>query len=338
MGLGCDDSLEAIAIIGVGARLPGARDAREYWRNLRAGTESITQLSEQELLAEGATPAEVADEYYVRAAGLVPHVRDFDADFFGMTAREARFSDPQLKLTLEVSHAALEDAGLDPTTMTRDVGVFGATGLTRYTDLYINGRLQQHDATNVVFNNPDYITTYTSYNLDLHGPALTVLTACSSSLVAVHLACQSLVMGECDMALAGAANVELPYGHGYRWGPGSVRSRTALPPFDAAANGTIFTNGAGMVGPQTVVGRGGRRRPHPRGDPRDALNDDGRDKMSFSAPSVTGQSAAIVQAMSVAGLTPADISYVEAHGTATAVGDPIEVTALKPGVPVAVGQ
>lgn len=320
---------EAVAVIGVGARLPAAADADEYWRNLRAGRECVTSLAEEELLAGGVTPAELADPDYVRRAALVPHIQEFDADFFGMTSREARFSDPQLKLMLEVSHAALENAGLDPTTMGRDVGMFGACGLTRYSDFYIHGRLQQHDSANVVLNNPDYIVTYTAYKLDLHGPAMTVLTACSSSLVAVHLACQSLLMGECDTALAGGANIELPYGHGYRWNPGGVRSRDGhCRPFDIAANGTIFSNGAGVVVLKRLSDAIADR-DHIRAVIQgSALHNDGVNKMSFSAPSVEGQRAAVMQAMTIAGVRPSEISYVEAHGTATAVGDPIEMSAL----------
>src|SRR5687767_14768500 len=131
---------EAIAVVGMGARLPGAADARQYWRNLRDGVDSIRALSDEELLAEGVTPQELADRYYVRNSGTIAGLRDFDADLFGMTAREARFSDPQLKLMLEVSHAAIEDAGYDPTRMRREVGVFGACGTTRYSDLYVHGQ------------------------------------------------------------------------------------------------------------------------------------------------------------------------------------------------------
>lgn len=323
------DTSESIAIIGIGARVPGAADACQYWSNLRAGVESIDGLSEVELLAAGVTPAELADPYYVRSCTRIPDVKDFDADFFRMTAREARFSDPQLKLMLEVSHSALEDAGLDPTTMGRDVGMFGAAGLSRYADFYIHGRLQQHDSANVVLNNSDYIATYTAYNLDLHGPSLTVLSACSSSLVAVHLACQSLLVGDCDVALAGGANIELPLDHGYRWGPGSVRSRDGhCRPFDAAANGTVFANGAGVVVLKRLtdaISDGDYIRAVVSGT---ALNNDGFGKMSFSAPSVEGQASVVVQAMSVAGVAPSQISYVEAHGTATPVGDPVEVAAL----------
>lgn len=320
---------EAIAIIGVGARLPGAVDARQYWRNLREGKEGVGPVEEAELLACGVTAAELADPHYVRVAGQVPHLRDFDADLFGMTPREARFSDPQLKLMLEVSHAALEDAGFDPTTMSREVGVFGSAGQSRYTDLYITGSLRHHDGSTVVLNNTDYITTFTSYTFGFHGPGLTVMTACSSSLVATHLACQSLLLGECDLALAGGANVELPSGHGYRWGPGSVRSRDGhCRPFDAASNGTVFSDGAGMVVLKRLsdaVADGDHIKAVIHGT---AVNNDGSDKMSFGAPSVEGQSAAIVQAMTLAGVSPVDVSYVEAHGTGTAIGDPVEVAAL----------
>ncbi|MFA1538083.1 type I polyketide synthase [Actinomadura monticuli] len=320
---------EAIAIIGVAARLPGALDARDYWLNLRAGRESVTTRTDAELLAHGVTQRELADPHYVRRAGLVPALKDFDAGFFGLTAREARTSDPQLKLFLEVSHAALEDGGFDPTAMTSDIAVFGAAGQSRYTDLYVNGDLRHHEAATLVLNNSDYVATFTSYRLDLRGPAMTVMTACSSSLVAVHLGCQSLLLGDCDMALAGGANVELPYGQGYRWGPGSVRSRDGhCRPFDAAANGTVFADGAGVVLLKRLSDAVADR-DHIRAVIHGtALTNDGSEKMSFGAPSVEGQVRAIVQAMDIAQVSPQEISYVEAHGTGTVIGDPIEIAAL----------
>lgn len=320
---------EAIAIIGVGARLPGALDARQFWRNLRDGVESITELSDEELLGFGVTPEELADPHYVRRVPLIPLLRDFDADFFGMTAREARVCDPQLKLFLEVSHAALEDAGLDPTAMGREVGVFGSAGQARYSDLYVHGRLQHHEPSIIVLNNSDYVGTFTAFKLDLQGPALTVMTACSSSMVAVNLACQSLLTGECDVAVAGGANVELPYGHGYRWGPGSVRSRDGrCRPFDAAATGTVFGNGAATVVLKRLSDAVADRDHIRAVIAGTAVNNDGSEKMSFGAPSVERQTAAVVQAMAIAGVDPAEVSYVEAHGTGTAVGDPVEIAAL----------
>jgi len=327
-----NEHVEPIAIVGLGARLPGARDVDEFWANLRDGRESISFLSDEELLDNGVSPEELANPDYVKAVPLVPDVKLFDAELFGMTAREAEICDPALRLFLEVAHAAIENAGYDVTKVGDGFGVFSASGPCDYQDINLRQSLKYRSADIFqmsTLNNTDYSATLAAYKLNLRGPAMTIVTACSSSLVALHMACQSLRYGECDAAVVGGANVEAPYGHGHMWVPGAVRSADGhCRPFDANANGTMFGSGCAAV----VVKRlsdalrdNDNIRAVVLGS---ALNNDGSDKVSFSAPSINGQVSVIMEAMGMAGCHPRDISYVEAHGTATALGDPIEVGAL----------
>jgi len=327
-----NENVEPIAIIGLGARLPGAGDVGQYWSNLRDGRESISFLTDEELLDNGASPDQLADPDYVKAVPLVPDVKMFDAGLFGMTAREADICDPALRLFLEVAHATIEDAGYDVTKVGEGFGVFSASGPCDYQDHYLRQSLKYRSADIFqmsTLNNTDYSATLAAYKLNLRGPAMTIVTACSSSLVALHVACQSLRYGECDAAVVGGANVETPYGQGHMWVPGAVRSRDGhCRPFDAHATGTMFGSGCAAV----VV----KRLSDAQRDNDNiravilgsAINNDGSDKVSFSAPSINGQASVIMEAMAVAGCDPHEISYVEAHGTATALGDPIEVTAL----------
>jgi acyl transferase domain-containing protein len=323
---------EPVAIIGLAARFPGAADASAFWHNLREGRDSIAALTEEDLLAAGESPDRVADRAYVRAAGLIPDVDRFDAGYFKMNPREAQTCDPQLRLILEMTDRAIADAGHHPGGLGPDVAVFAAGGRSRYatgnllTDPSYGGRI---DFGTSVLTDPDYLATLISYKFGFRGPSMSVLTACSSALTAIHLACQSLQVGDCDVAVAGAANVELPYGRGYRWIPGDVRTPDGhCRPFDAMASGTLFSSGAGAVVLKRLADSivdGDRIRGVIRGV---GVTNDGSDKVSFSAPSVVGQSRAIVQAMQLAELTPTDISFVEMHATGTALGDPIEISAL----------
>jgi phthiocerol/phenolphthiocerol synthesis type-I polyketide synthase E len=327
-----NDHVEPIAIIGLGARLPGAYNVDEFWSNLWEGREAVSFLSDEELLENGVSPALLANEDFVKAVPLVPDLKLFDADIFGMTPREAELCDPALRLFLEVAHAAIENAGYDVASVGEGFGVFSASSPCEYREMYLRQSIKYRHAD--VFqmstlNNTDYSATLTAYKLNLRGPAMTIVTACSSSLVALHVACQSLRYGECDAAVVGGANVEMPYGQGHLWVPGAVRSSDGhCRPFDAHATGTMFGNGSAAV----VV----KRLADAQRDNDNiravvlgsAINNDGSDKVSFSAPSLSGQSSVIMEAMGTAGCDPRSISYVEAHGTATALGDPIEVAAL----------
>ncbi|TDC38952.1 SDR family NAD(P)-dependent oxidoreductase [Micromonospora sp. 15K316] len=329
---GDGDGIEPIAIVGMAARLPGAADVHEFWRNLVDGVESVTELTREEQLARGASVEEVDDPGWVNRAPLVDGYDEFDAALFGMTEREAAMTDPQHRLFLESCHAALEDAGYDPSRYDGAVGVYAGTGGNMYLHRNVlrNKRVggSPHSAVSIATgNSPNYVATNVSYRLDLRGPSLTVHTACSTSLVAFHLACEALRNGECDMALAGGVNIELPH-VGYLGMDGFTSPDGRCRPFDAGANGTVWGSGAGVTLLKRLsdaIADGDAIRAVVLGN---AINNDGAGKVGFTAPSIDGQTEAIAQAVAMAGVDPRTISYVEAHGTGTALGDPIEVTAL----------
>ncbi|HWM01002.1 MAG TPA: type I polyketide synthase, partial [Actinophytocola sp.] len=327
------DGVEPIAIVGMAARVPGAADVNQFWRNLVDGVESITFYSREEQLAMGVTEDEMDDPSWVSAAPVIDKMEYFDAGLFAMTGREAELTNPQHRLFLESSHTALEDAGYDPSTYDGSIGVYAGTGADHYqwTNLFRNKKLYQATAGNLAVsstNYPDYVATLVSYKLNLRGPSLTVHTACSTSLVAVHLAVEALRNAECDMALSGGVCVELPHGRGYQGLEGYTSPDGHCRPFDARANGTLWGSGAGVVLLKRLsdaVADGDHIRGVILGN---AVNNDGSDKVAFSAPSVEGQVECVAQALAVAGVEPRTVGYVEAHGTGTALGDPIEVTAL----------
>lgn len=321
-----------IAIVGLAGRFPGAHDPRQLWQNLLGGVSSIAFPSDEEMLAAGVPARLLAHPAYVRAVACAPGVEDFDAQFFGYTPKDALTCDPQIRLFLEAAHAALENAGYNPYACPGSVGVYGSAGTNRYMDLHL-GYADDGSATAgfafSTLNFTDYLASTVSYKLGLRGPAITLATACSSSLVAVHLACQALRNGECDSAVAGGSEVEIPFRHGYLWEEGGPMSRDGqVRPFDVNASGTVFGSGVGVVvlkrladaiaDHDTVLAviRGS------------AINNDGSDKAGFSAPSITGQALMLAEAMTMADVSPADISYLECHATATQLGDPIEVAAL----------
>jgi len=323
-----------IAIIGMAGRFPGARNTSEFWRNLRDGVESIRDLTEAELLAAGATVEDLANPNYVRRAAILDGVQLFDASFFGFSPRDAAIMDPQHRHFLECAWEALEDAAHPPQQFSGSIGVFAGSGMNAYLihNLLANRCLV---ATAGLFqlkqtgNDKDVLATRVSYQLDLRGPSINVQTACSTSLVAVHMACQSLLNFECDMALAGGVTIEIPHGLGYMYREGEILSRDGhCRSFDASSSGTVFASGLGIV----VL----RRLEDALAD-RDhiravilgsAINNDGARKVGYLAPSVEGQSEVIREALDYAGVPASSISYVETHGTGTRVGDPIEVRAL----------
>ncbi|MEU7715502.1 SDR family NAD(P)-dependent oxidoreductase [Micromonospora chalcea] len=326
------DGLEPIAIVGLAARLPGAADVDEFWRNLVDGVESTTELTREEQLARGARPEEVDDPGWVNRAPLVDGYDEFDAGLFGMTAREAEITDPQHRLFLETCYTALQDAGYDPGRYDGAVGVYAGTGGNTYLHRNVlrNKRVggNPHGAVSLATgNSPNYVATNVSYRLDLRGPSMTVHTACSTSLVAFHLACEALRNGECDMALAGGVNIELPH-VGYLGMDGFTSPDGRCRPFDAGANGTVWGSGVGVTLLKRLsdaIADGDHIRAVVLGN---AINNDGAGKVGFTAPSIDGQTEAIAQAVALAGVDPRSISYVEAHGTGTALGDPIEIAAL----------
>jgi acyl transferase domain-containing protein/acyl carrier protein len=325
----------AIAIIGMAGRFPGARNLEEFRHNLEAGVESITFLSDEELLSAGVDRELLDDPAYVRAAALLEDAELFDAAFFEYSPREATIMDPQQRLFVECAWEALEDAGHAGDASGSRTGVFSGAGgvMSTYllSDTHFNPQLTGPTASmEHVGNDKDYLSTRASYKFNLCGPSLTVQTACSTSLVAVHLACRSLLDGDCDMALAGGTTVRVPQRAGYLYREGHVFSPDGrCRPFDAEAGGTVFSSGVGVVllkPLRTALADGDAIHAVIRGT---AINNDGSRKSSYWAPSPDGQAEVMEQALAAARIDPGTIGYVEAHGTGTKVGDPMEIAALR---------
>ena len=320
-----------IAVVGMAGRFPGAGDVAGLWRILRDGIDALSPLGDAELDSAGVSAALRADPRYVRVRGVLEGFDRFDAGLFEMTAREAMLTDPQHRVFLEVAWEALEDAGHDPARFAGRIGVFGGCGQSGYLTLLGDPRRARGaEAIDLRLGcDRDFLTTRASYRLGLDGPSVNVQSACSTSLVAVHLACQALLAGECDLALAGGVNVMVPHHSGYLYREGSLYSpdgRTRA--FDAAARGTVGGSGAGIG----VL----RRLEDAEADGDDvralvlgsAVTNDGSRKIGFTAPGVEGQARAVRAALAVAGVEPSTVGMVEAHGSGTELGDPIEVAAL----------
>ncbi|RUS60147.1 SDR family NAD(P)-dependent oxidoreductase [Pseudorhodobacter sp. E13] len=329
-GLGDND----IAIVGMAAHLPGAATVAEYWANLAAGVESIRQLTQDELLAAGESPARMRHRNYVPAAAPLDKFDHFDAEFFGFSPKEAAILDPQHRQFLEVAWEALEDAGHPPENFPGTIGVYGGCGMGSYFyfNLCSNPDLVENTGMFLLRhtgNDKDFLSTRVSHIFNLTGPSINVQTACSTSLVAVHYAAQALLTGECDMALAGGVTIELPQGRGYIFNDGEILSPDGhCHAFDASAQGTVFGSGAGVVvlrRAADAIRDGDHIWAIIKGS---AVNNDGSAKAGYLAPSVDGQARAIAEAQAIAGVTADTIDYVECHGTGTFLGDPIEVAAL----------
>jgi acyl transferase domain-containing protein len=319
-----------IAIIGMACRFPGARNLEEFWANLIGGVESITRFSDQELMEAGISAATLARSNYVKAAPVLDDPGLFDAAFFGFSPAEAATMDPQHRLLLELSNTALEDAGCDTGRYRGRTGVFaGAAMNTYFMNRGLDTRFAEDYIPTLTVNDKDFLATRLSYKLGLCGPSITVQTACSTSLVAIHLARQSLLNGEVDMALAGAVSVRVPHRAGYFYDGGGVVSPDGhVRAFDAGANGTVFGSGGGVIVMKRLedaLAQGDQIYAVIRGT---AVNNDGSAKAGYTAPSVDGQADVIVEALANAEVDAESISYVEAHGSGTPVGDPIEVFAL----------
>ena len=326
------DRPDEVAIVGMACRFPGAGSVAEFWQNLRDGVESILFFSDEELSASGVSLGMLSASNYVKARGIVEDVEMFDASFFGFIPREAEIMDPQQRIFLETAWHALEDAGYDSEKYKGAIGVYAGTSLSRYVfRFFANPQVMKYvgDFRAIIANDKDHLATLTSYKLNLTGPSISVQTACSTSLVAVHLACQSLLGGECDLALAGGVSINVPQKTGYYYEEGGIASPDGhCRTFDARAEGTIASSGVGVV----VLKRLSDALTD--GDcihaivKASAINNDGALKVGYTAPSVDGQAEVITEAIEMAGIDAESISYVEAHGTATPLGDPIEVAAL----------
>jgi amino acid adenylation domain-containing protein len=321
-----------IAIVGMALRFPGAKSCDQFWENLRNGVESISTASDQELLDAGVIPEFLSDPKFVRASGVLEGIDLFDADFFGISPREAELTDPQHRLFLECAWECLEHAGYDPKTYGGRIGVYGGMGLSIYLlNIYANPSLVSPEEGFLIplVNDKDFLATHVSYKLDLKGPSVTVQTACSTSLVAVHIACDSLMKGLCEMALAGAVTINIAQEKGYLYQPGGILSPDGhCRAFDAKAKGTVSGSGVGVVllkKLDNALRDGDFIHAIIKGS---HINNDGSLKVGYTAPSVRGQSEVIKVSQEIAGISPDSIGYVEAHGTGTEIGDVIEVTAL----------
>ena len=307
-----------LAVIGMAGRFPGAADLDAFWAALAAGQESIRR---------GPADPETGQ---VPAFGVLADADEFDAGFFGYPAAEALLLDPQHRIFLECAWAALEDAGYPPGTGSAVIGVYGGCGDTGFGEVLAahRERLGLSDWQLRLASGVDFLTTRVAYKLGLTGPAITVQTACSTSLVAVHLAGQALLSGACDLALAGGVTAHVPAPATPQAEDGVLAPDGHCRAFDAAARGTVGGDGVGIVVLKRLdeaIEDGDHIRAVLRGS---AVNNDGGAKVGFTAPSVPGQAAAVRAAFQVAGVDPGTIGYLEAHGTGTPVGDPIEIAAL----------
>lgn len=317
----------AVAIVGMAGRFPGADDVAQFWQNVRRGKTSITRFAEAEL--EDSFSAEIRhDPNFVRARPILKDVDRFDAEFFGMLPREAALTDPQHRLMLECAWAALEDAGYDPARYPGSIGVFAGSSMSTYLLTHVlaerltadgfasDYQVGSYDALLGALS--DTLATRIAYKLNLRGPAMTVQSACSTSLLAVAQACQSLLTYQSDMALAGGVSITFPQRRGYLHQEGGMVSPDGVcRPFDDGAGGTVFGDGAAVVLLKRLsdaIEDGDHIHAVIRGS---AVNNDGADKVGFTAPSVRGQSEVIASAIAAAGIDARTIGYVECHGTAT---------------------
>ena len=323
-----------IAVIAMAGRFPGAAALERYWTNVRDGVESVRFFSDEELLVAGEDPSLLADPAYVRAWPQLENIEYFDAAFFGISPRDAAVMDPQHRFFLEVAWEALERSGYSGRSAPLATGLFAAAGMNHYMMHHlvpnkevmrtVGEWLVRHNG-----NDMNFLATRAAYQMNLKGPAMNVQTACSSSIVAIHLACQSLLNGETDLAIAGASTFSLPQDRGYLFKPGEILSEDGhCRPFDAGSRGTLFGSGTGCVVLRRLadaIDDGDTIVAVIRGS---AINNDGSQKVGYLAPSVDGQARAVSEALAIAGVPAESISFIETHGTGTAVGDPIEVAAL----------
>ena len=328
-----DSPRENIAIIGMAGRFPGASNIGQFWENLRDGVESISLLSVEELLSSGIDEATLNAPNYVRSAGVLNDIEMFAAPFFGINPRDAEVMDPQHRLFLECAWEALEDSGYDSETYEGRIGVYAGAGMNTYLlfNLVSNPWLINSvgDYQMMIGNDKDFLPTRVSYKLNLRGPSVSVQTACSTSLVAVCLACQSLLAYQCDMVLAGGVSIRVPNKAGYVYQQGGILSPDGhCRAFDARAQGTVIGSGVGIVvlkRLEDALSDGDTIHAVIIGS---AFNNDGSLKAGYTAPSIDGQAEVIAEAQQMADVAPEALSYIEAHGTGTKLGDPIEIAAL----------
>ena len=328
-----NESDPAVAIVGMAGYFPKALNISAFWDNLIQGRETVSRFTVEELENAAFAGNDLEDPLYVKANGILEGIDQFDAGFFGFNPREAELTDPQQRLFLKCAWEALEDAGYNPDHFPGKIGVYAGVGMNTY---LISNLLPERelirsagDFQTVMGNDKDFVATRVCYKLNLKGPGVSVQTACSTSMVAVHLARQGLLQSECQMALAGAAFIRIPQKTGYLYQEGGNLSPDGhCRTFDQSARGTVFGNGVGVVVLKRLTDAcrdGDRIYAVIKGS---AINNDGALKVSYTAPGVDGQAEVIAQAFANSGINPETISYIEAHGTATTLGDPIEIAAL----------
>jgi acyl transferase domain-containing protein len=320
-----------IAVIGMSARFPGAKTIEQFWENLKNNVESIHFFSPQELEEAGVNQELLKNPNFVKAWGVLEDIEYFDADFFNYTPKEAEIMDPQLRIFLECAWHALEDAGYNPDTYKGLIGLYAgnAPNAPWLVQNYVSGKINPGGEFAATLLN-EHFSTQVSYHLNLKGPGIMIRTACSTSLVAIHMACVGLLGSDCDMALAGGVTVSVPQKTGYLYQQGMIYSSDGhCRTFDAQASGSVFGNGVGVV----VL----KRLADARADEDfiyavvkgSAINNDGIRKVGYTAPSEEGQADVIRAAYLMAEVEPESIGCIEAHGTATPLGDPVEIEALK---------
>ncbi|MCP4657002.1 MAG: polyketide synthase, partial [bacterium] len=319
-----------IAVIGISGRFPGSANRDQFRRNLREAVESISFFSEEELAASGVAPALYRRPDYVPARGILEDVDLFDAALFDIPPGEAELTDCQHRIFLECAWEALEDAGYDPEQFPGAVGVFAGSSQSTYAQSLLRDGVEEADRFRIGLGGGcDHLAPRVSYTLNLTGPSINVQTACSTSLVAVHMACQSLLSGESELALAGGVSIAVPIKAGYRHYEGGILSPDGhCRAFDAGARGTVAGTGAGVVvlkRLEPALADGDVVHAVIKGS---AVNNDGRAKVGYTAPGGRGQAAVVAEALAVAGVDPETIGYLEAHGTGTQLGDPVEIAAL----------
>jgi polyketide synthase PksJ len=321
-----------IAIIGMAGKFPEAEDIEEFWTNIKNGIESVHFFTDEELINKGVSQELINNPNYVKANCLISDIEYFDADFWGYSPREAEILDPQHRLFLDCAYHAFEHAGYNPDNIAYPVSIFAGTGLSRYMLFNLANNKDVIDNSGyfqlLLANDKDYLSTRTAYKLNLKGAAITLQTACSTSLVAVHSACKSILDGECDMALAGGVSIDTQQ-TGYLYQEGSIASPDGhCRAFSDDAKGIIGGSGAGVVVLKRLKDAIKDNDSIYGVIKSTAINNDGSEKVGFLAPSVNGQSDVIIEAIEKSGIKPQDIGYIEAHGTGTPIGDPIEISAL----------
>jgi acyl transferase domain-containing protein len=322
-----------IAIVGMAGRFPKAKNIDEFWENLKAGVEAISFFTDEELLADGDNPQMVKNPNYIKARGIVEAADKFDAQFFNFFPKEAEMLDPQHRFFLECAWEALENAGYNPDRYPGLIGVFGGVSMNTYIMSFLNSRRGLVSSAEgyqlTIGNDKDFLSTKVSYKMNLKGPSLSVQTACSTSLTAIYLACQSLLNFQCDMALAGGTSISIPQKRGYYYQEGMILSPDGhCRAFDAKAGGTVSGNGTAIVLLKRLEDAQVDRDHIYAVIKGSACNNDGAQRVGYTAPGVDGQAQVISLAQAAANVDPDTIGYIETHGTGTTLGDPIEVSAL----------